>query len=78
MMQKEAFVFVERSRARNFQDRLASPSPAHGPDSGSSRLDEIRKYLDPSSILLSMGSGNRLALICYAESYGIHKRSSSC
>ncbi len=73
---KEAFVFVERSRARNFQDRLASPkSSGTAPIPEAPDLDEIRKYLDPSSILLEYWvSGNRLALIwCTRESYGIQQ-----
>src|SRR5258706_2688618 len=73
---KEAFLFMERSRARTFQDRLASPkSSGTAPPPAAPDLDEVRSYLDPSSILLEYWvSGNRVALIwCTRQSYGIEQ-----
>src|SRR5712671_488894 len=73
---KEAFRFVERSRARTFQDRLASPkSGGTAPSPEVPGLDEVRSYLDPSTMLLEYWvSGNRVALIwCTRQSYGIEQ-----
>ncbi len=71
---KDAFWFLERSRARTFQDRLASATPGRETRTPTPPgLDEIRKYLDPSTILMEFWvSGDRLALIwCTRESYGM-------
>ena len=70
---KETFLFLERSRARTFQDRWASgqgeqevvsPLPLS--------LDEVRGYLDPGTILMEYWvAGDRLALLwCTRESFG--------
>jgi hypothetical protein len=68
---KSAFLFLERSRARTFQDRLAST--VHGRETPAPSLDEIQKYLDASTILMEFWvSGDRLALIwCTSQSYGM-------
>jgi len=73
---KESFVFIERSRARTFQDRLVSASP----DAAKTRpsfpsLDEIQKDLDLSTILMEFWvSGDRIALIwCTRHSYGMQQ-----
>jgi Uncharacterized protein conserved in bacteria len=71
---KGAFSFLERSRARTFQDRLLSTTAGREatryPD-----LDEIRRYLSSSTILLEFWvSGDHLALIwCTRESFGIEQ-----
>ncbi len=73
---KDAFLFLERSRARTFQDRLASAAPSRETSAPTPPgLDEIRKYLDPSTILMEFWvSGDRLALIwCTRESYGMER-----
>lgn len=69
---REAFLFLEKSRARTFQDRLASSnSPRPGPGGGTS-LSEIRGYLDDSTILLEFWTaGDQLALIwCTRDASG--------
>jgi CHAT domain-containing protein/Flp pilus assembly protein TadD len=69
---KEIFAVLERSRSRNFQDRIAalngSPSSAPVPD-----LDEVRRSLPPSTVLLEFWtSGNRIATIwCSGVSSGL-------
>jgi len=73
---KEAFSFLERSRARTFQDRVVSITP--GPESAAPKplgLDEIRNYLSPSTILMEFWvSGGRLATIwCTHDSYGVEQ-----
>jgi len=73
---KESFAFLERSRARTFQDRLASVSRSGTtPTPAPLDLDEVRKYLDASTILMEFWvSGERLALIwCTRETYGMHQ-----
>jgi CHAT domain-containing protein/tetratricopeptide (TPR) repeat protein len=68
----EAFLFLERSRARTFQDRLASSAQGQAERPALS-LAEVRSYLDGATILLEFWtSGDRLALIwCMRESYGV-------
>jgi CHAT domain-containing protein len=68
----EAFLFLERSRARTFQDRLASSAFEHKGETAALSLNEARSYLDGSTILLEFWtSGKQLALIwCTRESYG--------
>jgi tetratricopeptide (TPR) repeat protein len=70
---KAAFSFLERSRARTFQDRLAGGASAKKTAIAPLSLDEARGYLDNSTILLEFWvSGQRLALIwCTRESYGV-------
>jgi len=67
----EAFLFLERSRARTFQDRLASS--AQEAEKPGLSLSEVRSYLDGATILLEFWtSGDRLALIWSTrESYGV-------
>jgi len=67
---KEAFLFLERSRARNFQDRLTAALPdATRPLT----LDETRSRLDPHTLLLELWTaGNRLAYVwCTREQDGM-------
>jgi len=53
---KEAFRFVERSRARTFQGRLASPkSGGTAPSPEVPDLDEVRSYLDLPPCCWSIG-----------------------
>ena len=68
----DAFLFLERSRARTFQDRLASSAEGE-PEKQALSLSEVRSYLDGATILLEFWtSGDRLALIwCTRESYGV-------
>jgi tetratricopeptide (TPR) repeat protein len=68
----EAFLFLERSRARTFQDRLASSALEHKGETAALSLNEARSYLDGSTILLEFWtSRNQLALIwCTRDSYG--------
>lgn len=72
---KEAFSVLERSRARTFQDRLASSDSRQVPSMAPS-LDEIRSYLDNATILLEYWvSGEQIGLIwCTHESYGIAQK----
>jgi CHAT domain-containing protein len=69
---KEAFLFLERSRARTFQDRLASVSAGQATPVAVS-LDEVRGRLDPSTILMEFWvAGDRLALLwCTRDSFGV-------
>ena len=69
----EAFLFLERSRARTFQDRLATSALQGNVETVSLSLGEVRSYLDRSTILLEFwASGNQLVLIwCTRESYGV-------
>jgi CHAT domain-containing protein len=64
----EALSFLERSRARNFQDRVTG-TPGTSPLS----LNEVRSYLDPATILLEFWVvGDRVGLIwCTRERYGM-------
>lgn len=64
-----AFSFLERSRARNFQDRLNGGRQAA---SSPLSLDEVRKYLAPSTVLLEFWtSKNQIALIwCTRDAFG--------
>lgn len=70
----EAFSFMERSRARTFQDQLAAKggSPAARPPS----LEEAQKLLGASSVLLEFWtSGNRLAVLwCTREASGVAQK----
>jgi CHAT domain-containing protein len=70
----QSFQFLERSRSRTFQDRLAaglSDQAKTKPNFVS--LDEIQKYLDPSTLLMEFWvSRDRIALIwCTRQSYGM-------
>jgi CHAT domain-containing protein len=73
---KEAFSFLERSRARTFQDRLASGGSAQPAPAAATSLDEIRGYLDSTTILLEYWvSEDRIALIwCTRDSYGMAQK----
>ncbi|HYU46522.1 MAG TPA: CHAT domain-containing tetratricopeptide repeat protein [Terriglobales bacterium] len=73
---KEAFSFLERSRARTFQDRLASSGSGQRIPAAAPSLDEVRGYLDNASVLLEYWvSGDQIALIwCTHESYGMAQR----
>jgi CHAT domain-containing protein len=67
---KETFLFLERSRARNFQDRLT------GVQSAAVRpltLEETRSRLNPQTLLLELWTaGNRLAYVwCTREQDGM-------
>lgn len=73
---KETFLFLERSRSRTFQDRLASTAP--GPESATPKaldLMEVQKYIAPSTVLMEFwASGDHLALIwCTRDSYGMEQ-----
>jgi tetratricopeptide (TPR) repeat protein len=58
----DVFSFLERSRARNFQDRLSSQ--ARQSKSSPLSLDEVRSYMLPSTVLLEFWtSKNQIALI---------------
>jgi CHAT domain-containing protein/tetratricopeptide (TPR) repeat protein len=69
---KDAFFFLERSRARTFQDRLVPSDSGKQLASPVPSLDEVRSYLDNSTVLLEYwASGSQIALIwCTRESYG--------
>ena len=57
-----AFLFIERSRARTFQDRLTSSDQPSGPKPITA--DEVRQYLDPSTILIEFWTaGDQLVLL---------------
>jgi tetratricopeptide (TPR) repeat protein len=76
----EAFRFLEKSRSRILQDRLASGNSPGQTQTEPASLSEIRGYLDDSTILLEFwASGDRLALIwCARDGYGaIQNRLSS-
>jgi CHAT domain-containing protein len=70
---KETFSFLERSRARTFQDRLSSVASTPAPSIPT--LDEMQRYLDPSTVLMEFWvSGDRIALIwCTRETYGMQQ-----
>jgi tetratricopeptide (TPR) repeat protein len=70
---KEAFSFLERSRARTFQDRLASSGSGQRAPAAPPSLDEVRGYLDNATILFEYWvSGGQIALIwCTRDSYGM-------
>jgi CHAT domain-containing protein len=73
---KDAFLYLERSRARAFQDRLASTTPSgETPNPAPPGLDEIRKYLDPSTILMEYWvSRDEIALIwCTRQAFGMEQ-----
>ncbi|HEX4427088.1 MAG TPA: CHAT domain-containing tetratricopeptide repeat protein [Terriglobales bacterium] len=72
---KESFAFLERSRARTFQDRLASDSFSEVVKPAVPTLDEAQKYLDSSTILMEFWvSGDRIALIwCTRDSFGMQQ-----
>lgn len=65
---EDAFLFLEKSRARTFQDRLAGGPEGQAPVS----LSEIRSRLDDSTILLEFWTaGEQLAVIwCTRDGYG--------
>ena len=65
-----AFAYLERSRARTFQDRIGHASS--NSKSPFLKLDEIRSYLEPSTVLLEFWtSGDRVAMIwCKRSGYG--------
>jgi CHAT domain-containing protein/tetratricopeptide (TPR) repeat protein len=69
---KDAFFFLERSRARTFQDRLAPGDSGKQPTTAAPSLDEARSHLDNSTVLLEYWvSRSQIALIwCTRESYG--------
>ena len=73
---KESFAFLERSRARTFQDRLASAASGRETSPAALNLDEVRTQLDDSTILLEFWtSGDRLAVIwCTRASYGMEQK----
>lgn len=66
----EAFSFLERSRARNFRDRLSARSSG-APDLAPS-LEEMRKHLDDSTVLFEFWTAaDEVALIwCTHDGYG--------
>jgi CHAT domain-containing protein len=73
---KESFVFLERARARTFQDRLAATSPSLAQSmSLFPEIDEIQKYLDGATILMEFWvSGDRIATIwCTRNFYGMQQ-----
>jgi CHAT domain-containing protein len=58
-----AFQFMERSRARNFQDRLRKPADG-APPASATRLGDIQSKLDGDSLLLDFWSaGDQLAVV---------------
>jgi len=62
---KETFLFLERSRARTFQDRLTT-STSENPNTPSRAigLDEAQTYLDPQTALLEFWvAGDQLGLL---------------
>ncbi len=67
----EAFSFLERSRARNFQDRLRGTNGA--PQTSSLTVEQVRAILAPETVLLEFWtSGNRVGLIwCTRDSSGM-------
>jgi tetratricopeptide (TPR) repeat protein len=73
---KEAFSFLERSRARTFQDRLASSGSGQRSPAVAPSLDEVRGYLDNTTILFEYWvSGDQIALIwCTHDSYGMAQK----
>jgi tetratricopeptide (TPR) repeat protein len=73
---KEAFSFLERSRARTFQDRLASSGSGQRAPAAPPSLDEVRGYLDNATILFEYWvSGDQIALIwCTHDSYGMAQK----
>jgi CHAT domain-containing protein/Tfp pilus assembly protein PilF len=73
---KEAFAYLERSRARTFQDRLASSGSGQRAPAAAPSLDEVRGYLDNATILLEYWvSGDQIALIwCTHDSYGMAQK----
>ena len=68
----EAFLFLEKSRARAFQDRLAADDLRGQGAPAALSLSEVRTYLDDSTILLEFWtSERRLALLwCTRRGYG--------
>ena len=64
-----AFSFLERSRARNFQDRLNN---GQGAASLPLTLEEVQQYLAPSTVLLEFWtSKNQIGVIwCTRDEYG--------
>jgi len=56
----EAFLYLERSRSRNFQDRLATKADESAP----LKLKEVQSKLDPSTVLLEYWTAeNQIAVI---------------
>lgn len=68
-----AFDFLERSRARTFQDRV---SGSEKPAAGFVSLDEARSRLGPNDLLLEFwASGDRVALFwCRKDGFGVLDR----
>lgn len=68
----EAFLFIERSRARTFQDRLAQPVFDQASTPKSLTSAEARQYLDPATILIEFWTAaDHLALLwCTRDACG--------
>jgi tetratricopeptide (TPR) repeat protein len=67
---EEAFLFLERSRARNFQDRFASSKTG---EAAPLTMEEVRGRLDPGTALLEYWTaGNQIAVLwCTRDRFGV-------
>ena len=70
---REAFLFLERSRARNFQDRIQTNQESSAPPLA---LDQVQASLSPAAALLEFWvSGDQIGLIwCTREAAGVKRK----